>query len=160
MSFKQVNLKVITGGGMSRSFAMACLISVIAISLQGNEARADSSALIQPFTTDYCTNFPNGTLSNPSLWARCCLMHDIKYWAGGSARERLEADTNLRSCVAATGHPDVGQAMFLGVRVGGSPSLNTPWRWGYGWTEMRGYRPLTADEQSQVFALAPKLSEP
>ncbi len=27
----------------------------------------------------------------------------------------------------------MGNIMYIGVRIGGSPWLPTPWRWGYGW---------------------------
>jgi hypothetical protein len=40
--------------------------------------------------------------------------------------------------------------MLQGVRAGGSPSLPTPYRWGYGWPFGRGYQALTADEVAQV----------
>ncbi len=30
---------------------------------------------------------------------------------------------------------ELGEAMFNGVRVGGSSNIDTPWRWGFGRTE-------------------------
>jgi hypothetical protein len=40
--------------------------------------------------------------------------------------------------------------MLQGVRAGGSPSLRTPFRWGYGWPFGRGYQALTKEELAQV----------
>jgi hypothetical protein len=105
---------------------------------------------IKPFKSDGCTKFPDGTLFRPSLWRHCCYQHDKKYWIGGSSRKRLQADRELRACVANEGQPEVADLMFHGVRVGGSPYLNTAFRWGYGWDEVRGYHPLTQDEVLEV----------
>jgi hypothetical protein len=40
--------------------------------------------------------------------------------------------------------------MYLGVRSGGHPVFPTWYRWGYGWTYGRGYKPLTGEEQKRV----------
>lgn len=80
-----------------------------------------------PFKTDGCTWWPE------SVWANCCVEHDIAYWCGGSSSQRSAADKRMQSCVAETGHPKTGLLMRLGVRLTGSRLLPTPWRWGYGW---------------------------
>lgn len=37
----------------------------------------------------------------------------------------------------------MGSIMYLGIRIGGSPWLPTPWRWGYGWDDWpRDYEKL------------------
>ncbi len=105
---------------------------------------------LKPFTTDGCSDFPNGTLKQKNLWLHCCIEHDKKYWAGGTYDERLQADRDLRACVAGVGEPAIAALMLAGVRVGGSPSLNTPFRWGYGWPYGRGYKALTPEEKEQA----------
>lgn len=110
---------------------------------------------LQPFTTDACTMFPDGTPEDPKKWQHCCILHDLKYWAGGTETERLQADEDLWACVALTGEPEVADVMFLGVRVGGTPYLPTAWRWGYGWEYVRGNSPLTATEKEDVARLTP-----
>ena len=105
---------------------------------------------LQPFTTDGCSNFPDGTLSHKQLWLRCCTVHDWKYWAGGSYDERLIADRELRACVNSAGEPAIAELMLAGVSVGGSPWWPTRFRWGYGWPYTHGYSELTAEEQEQV----------
>ncbi len=119
-----------------------------ALVLAAGPARAQDQ--LKPFTTDGCSEFPNGTPRQKDLWLKCCITHDKKYWAGGTYDERLQADRELRSCVAAVGEPAIAALMLAGVRVGGSPSLNTSFRWGYGWPFGRGYQALTPEEKDQT----------
>jgi len=92
----------------------------------------NSSSLSGPlpprtFKSDGCSLWPDGD------WLECCVKHDLLYWQGGTSKERRDADLELRECVTEKGHPIVGQAMFLGVRIGGVWWLPTPFRWGFGW---------------------------
>ncbi len=102
------------------------------------------------FTTDGCSSFPDGTVKQQSLWINCCIKHDLAYWKGGSYDERLVADQALQLCVSEVGESDIANIMLAGVRVGGSPYFPTSYRWGYGWPYLRGYKPLTNEEKSQV----------
>jgi hypothetical protein len=111
---------------------------------------AIAHADIAPFTTDGCSSFPNGTPQNQTLWLDCCIKHDLAYWMGGTEPQRLNADLALEHCVADTGERDIAKLMLQGVRAGGSPSLRTPFRWGYGWPFGRGYQALTKEELAQV----------
>src|SRR5690606_15788512 len=108
--------------------------------------RAFAEETLAPFTSDGCSSFPNGTLEQKELWLNCCEAHDYAYWKGGTADERVAADTKLQACVAAVGEPEIARLMLAGVRVGGSPYLPTTFRWGYGWPYPRGYKALTDDE--------------
>jgi len=80
-----------------------------------------------PFKSDGCSCWPDGD------WLECCVKHDLSYWLGGTGEERKDADIALRKCVTEKGHSMLGQAMFLGVRIGGVWWLPTPFRWGFGW---------------------------
>ncbi len=155
MSMKAILFPLAVGFGLN-VFSVASFASRTATGFTIGSAQV-SPLILSPFTSDTCTDFPNGTPQQPDLWAHCCLIHDMFYWVGGSFEERLHADRFLRTCVTETGHPEVAQSMFLGVRVGGSPFVNTPWRWGYGWSEIRGYRSLTPTERLQVEELQPTL---
>ena len=106
--------------------------------------------IIRPFTTDGCSEFPEGTYAHRDLWHQCCTAHDLQYWAGGSYAERLQSDLELRACVRKTGEPVIANLMLAGVRVGGSPWWPTSFRWGYGWPFTHGYNALTFDELEQV----------
>lgn len=105
---------------------------------------------LKPFTTDGCSAFPDGTFDHQSLWAECCIQHDIAYWKGGTYEERLKADKKLESCVADIGQPGIASLMLNGVRAGGSPYFPTDYRWGYGWPYLRGYQALSPQDKQQV----------
>lgn len=112
-----------------------------------------SADTLQPFTSDGCSRFPNGTPWQNELWLACCIAHDRAYWRGGTYQERLDADRELEACVARVGEPEVALLMLAGVRVGGSPFFPTAFRWGYGWPYPRYYGLLTEDELKQIEAL-------
>ena len=105
---------------------------------------------IRPFTSDGCSAFPDGTLSQQNLWLACCTAHDKAYWKGGTYEERLAADVALQQCVANVGEPDIANLMLAGVRVGGSPYLPANFRWGYGWKYPKPYRSLSNSELTQI----------
>ena len=109
------------------------------------------AADLKDFTSDGCSLFPDGTSGDRAGWCECCLRHDIAYWRGGTEDERRKADEELRACVLdRTGDKALAETMHLGVRAGGHPDFPTWYRWGYGWTYGRGYKPLTEQEQRQV----------
>ncbi|WP_143730312.1 FAD-binding oxidoreductase [Microbulbifer sp. GL-2] len=101
---------------------------------------------IEPFQTDACSVFPDGTIEHRELWINCCLAHDYAYWKGGTYEQRKLADENLKVCVASTGEGELALLMLVGVRIGGTPYLPTPFRWGFGWPYLRGYKALTLEE--------------
>lgn len=105
---------------------------------------------LKPFDSDGCSSFPDGTPSQQDLWLQCCTAHDRAYWKGGTYQERLDADLELRRCVAQVNEPEIAAVMLVGVRVGGSPVFPTRFRWGYGWNWPRWYGPLSEDELQQV----------
>jgi hypothetical protein len=108
---------------------------------------------LTPFATDGCSLFPDGTRDSPDLWCDCCLAHDLAYWKGGTAAERLAADTALQACVLErTQDPHLARTVFLGVRAGGAAVFRSTFRWGYGWAYGRGYRSLTEAERAEVAA--------
>jgi len=112
--------------------------------------KSDPQAL-KDFTSDGCSLFPDRSLINNDDWCDCCLEHDIAYWQGGTKEQRLEADQKLRDCVLAkTGDAVLAEAMYHGVRFGGSPYFYNWYRWGYGWSYERKYQALTVEEQRLV----------
>jgi len=108
---------------------------------------------IQPFESDGCSSFPDGTLSQKNLWLNCCQIHDFAYWRGGTYEERQDADQALHQCVEAVGEPEIAALMLAGVRVGGTPYLPTKFRWGYGWPYPRGYKALTSEDLQKIKAV-------
>jgi hypothetical protein len=110
-------------------------------------AQADK---LQPFTSDGCSAFPDGTATQSELWLNCCTAHDYQYWKGGTYKARLASDKALKECVAQVGEPEIALLMLAGIRVGGTPFLPTAFRWGYGWRYPRFYGELTEEELLQV----------
>ncbi len=108
---------------------------------------------IQPFESDGCSSFPDGTFEQNDLWLSCCVAHDFTYWKGGTYQDRVAADEDLKACVSAVGEPEIALLMLAGVRIGGSPYLPTTFRWGYGWPFLRGYKALTEEEMLQIEAM-------
>lgn len=113
-------------------------------------------AKLAPFQTDGCTRFPDGPKEDPERWCFACEHHDFTYWQGGTFADRLAADKKLKEEISETGHPLTAAVAFVGVRVGGTPLLPTPWRWGYGWEQFpRPYRTLTEEECELVKMATP-----
>ena len=108
---------------------------------------------IKPFTTDGCSSFPDGTFEYGELWLSCCSTHDLAYWQGGTYKQRVDADQELKECVEQVGEPSIAALMLAGVRVGGTPYLPTKFRWGYGWPYLRGYKAVTPEEQRKIETL-------
>lgn len=109
------------------------------------------AADLKDFTSDGCSLFPDGTISDREKWCACCFKHDIAYWRGGTEAERRGADEELRSCVLErTGDKTLAETMYLGVRAGGHPVFPAWYRWAYGWSYGRGYQPLSAEDQELV----------
>lgn len=115
-----------------------------------NSSNSHDSHSLQAFTSDGCSSFPDGTFNEPTKWQHCCVAHDIQYWVGGTSDERLKADQGLRQCVADAANSVLAEMMYRGVRIGGAPNLKTTWRWGYGWKQLRAYRPHSNTEAQEI----------
>lgn len=92
------------------------------------------------FKSDGCSAYPDGIpFIETSAWLHCCMAHDIEYYVGGTFEEKALADEELNSCVAGNSADWHGSVMEWGVYLGGTPYMNTGWRWGYGWNLLRPY---------------------
>jgi hypothetical protein len=109
---------------------------------------------LEPFVTDGCSMFPDGTASDPTRWQECCVVHDYAYYVGGSEAAREAADRALQTCIRDKTNQALADLMYYGVRAGGTPALPTPWRWGYGWAydPLDGYRDLPAAQATAAAA--------
>ncbi|MEM8984156.1 MAG: hypothetical protein AAGC71_14080 [Pseudomonadota bacterium] len=106
---------------------------------------------LEPFTSDGCSLFPDRAEAFDQDWCHCCVEHDIAYWKGGTRAEREAADRTLQSCVAdSTGSESLARLMYEGVRSGGRPEFPTWYRWGYGWSDNRGYQALSNEQSRQA----------
>jgi hypothetical protein len=149
--------------GRARGWLALSLCRGVAVALLGGAGvalaqvpgvAAPLAPSLAPFTTDGCSRFADRAPWGRADWCHCCVAHDWAYWRGGNEQARLQADQVFKACVQqASGSAWLAQAMFAAVRVGGSPHRNTPFRWGYGWPQGRGYAPLTLAETEQAAAL-------
>lgn len=124
---------------------------LLAILFLFNSTLLLASSKLIPFSTDFCTAYPEGTFSHPNLWAKCCVEHDLFLWAGGSKKDRNEVDKNLKRCVAGTGATIHSKLIYFGVRLGSySPIKFKGKLWGNGWNPRRKDAPLTKEEISFI----------
>ncbi len=127
------------------------IFGLVAIAILCFGTAAKQEPHLKDFTSDGCSLFPDRSLIDAKDWCDCCFEHDIAYWQGGTEEQRLAADKQLRACVLIkTGDPILADAMFNGVRIGGSPWFYNWYRWGYGWSDRRHYQALTLEEQGMV----------
>ncbi|MBC7712580.1 MAG: hypothetical protein H7177_04550, partial [Rhizobacter sp.] len=86
-------------------FFLTTLASCALFSPNPNRESILSTAPVElkPFTTDYCSDWPNGTSDAPYKWGNCCFTHDLHYWIGGTESERKDADKELKACVKNAG---------------------------------------------------------
>lgn len=105
----------------------------------------------RPFRSDLCTGYPEGTRKEPLLWASCCKMHDLYFWAGGTRIQRKNADQDLYSCVQAKAGEFQARLIYLGVTAGSF----SPWKlegkqWGNAWGDKVRDAHLSDEEISQL----------
>lgn len=105
-------------------------------------------AELSPFSSDECTYFPEGTHSQPKLWAECCVEHDLKYWIGGTKSEQVTSDLQLKDCVSQKSSEFYGELMYRGVVLGHLSPIKseTRWSWGFG-KPYREFQALSKDDK-------------
>jgi hypothetical protein len=109
---------------------------------------------LRPFTADGCPHFPFGIqYPNQEKWNLCCTQHNLSYWKGGTADERMVAAKALRDCIFSQNDANTSGLVFTGVRAMDTDEATSSRRWGYGWVINRGYTPLTDDDKVQVTRL-------
>ena len=100
-----------------------------------------ASQSIKPFETDYCTMFMEGT------WGHCCLEHDLRYWIGGTKKEQLQSDIQLRSCVAESGGDFMANAIYYAVRAGHYSPVKHKYKWSWGWGPKEDFGKLSSEQK-------------
>lgn len=114
-------------------------------------SNAINAEQLKAFSSDGCSQFPDGTLNEKNLWCGCCITHDLAYWQGGSKQQKKQADEALRECVLkSTNNKILAETMYAGVRFGGLPIFPVWYRWGYGWQYGRGFQILNSSEKQLV----------
>lgn len=123
-----------------------CFIALIALILNFRTFANSDSAVdeIAPFMTDFCTDFPEGTLHRPNLWKNCCIKHDMAYWVAGSKKQRKQADWRLHQCVEEVGGKFYASLIYRGVLLGHHSPIKSKTRWGWAWKDRPYFQPLTS----------------
>lgn len=107
--------------------------------------------VIRAFEFDGCTLYKEGTQDYPKLWEHCCFQHDLRFWAGGTKSQRIEADKSLKSCVAKTGASTHSFLIYMGVTLGSlSPYKLKGRQWGNAWSDKVRDQELNSDEINQL----------
>lgn len=154
-----VNSLVLKFIGTNIKFSKTLQATVLSAFLSCACYAQNISPMLSPFTTDGCSAFPDGTIKIKDQWLSCCIAHDLAYWQGGTYKERVLADEELKRCVNQVSNPVLAELMKAGVRVGGSPYFPSSFRWGYGWPYPRGYQALTAEEKILVNQMISQIPE-
>jgi len=115
-------------------------------------AQSSEPIELKPFTSDYCSKWPDGKDEEPTQWADCCFTHDMHYWIGGSEDEKKASDVGLKECVKLSGASLNSFIMYIGVRIGGKPG-DADYAWGYGYSSARGYEKVPLEELEKARAL-------
>ena len=125
----------------AKQHLLVLTIILAACSQACSTTRLDPSTTtkLKTFKSDGCTCVPDGPRSDSDKWHLSCEEHDLAYWKGGSRRDRLNADRQLKAAIKESGHLFTSKIYFIGTRFGGTPYLPTPWRWGFGRSYPSGY---------------------
>jgi hypothetical protein len=124
---------------------------ILFLSLYSYLAVASDDQNLNPFETDFCTGYVEGTHDEPDLWKHCCVEHDLFFWAGGSSEDRDETDLRLKQCVEATGSKATSILMYYAIRIGGkSPIKIKNKQWGNAWRHRAHYQKLSEVETAHL----------
>lgn len=127
------------------------LMTFMFLSISALADSADSDNKLNPFESDGCSMVPDSEPFYNNDWLKCCTRHDFKYWQGGSSEEKEKADLDFKICLEKNNFGKwLSRIFYYGVSVGGTPSVKTTWRWGYGWNKTREFAPLSKSEKKQV----------
>lgn len=119
-----------------------------------------TTAHLNNFETDYCTMFVEGTKRDPELWKDCCVVHDLRYWFGGSEKDQDMADERLKSCVENRAGAFIANLMYRAVRLGHYSPVKFQYQWSWGWITPRKKTTLSIAEQELVISELKKVNLP
>lgn len=115
-----------------------------------NAMASNNLSELEKFETDYCTLFVEGPPGNPNLWKSCCFDHDLRYWFGGTLKQRNKADFKLKQCVRKKAGSFYANMIYYGVRTGHYSPIKNKYKWGWGWINNRDNSELSLDEKVYI----------
>lgn len=119
-----------------------------------------TTAHLNPFETDNCTMFVDGTKKDPQLWKDCCVIHDLRYWIGGSEQDQDLADDRLKLCVEKRAGSFIANLMYRAVRMGHYSPVKFKYQWNWGWINPREKKPFTIEEKELAISELKKTQLP
>ena len=87
-------------------------------------------AHLDDFVSDGCSMWPDEWKGKD--FHKCCVIHDMEYWVGGSEEERFIADCRLAICVCRIAGVEMARVMLTGVEIGGGSHWHKSYSWGFG----------------------------
>jgi hypothetical protein len=136
---------------------------ILLIILSISSLSAKSREIKRSFSTDFCTGFKEGT--KKYNWKKCCIIHDLYFWAGGNKTHRKIADKKLKSCVRKKSNKYYANLIYLGVKTGSASPIKIKGKqWGNAWGNKSMKRKLKVDqinllESSLLESQSPHLSQ-
>ncbi len=133
-------------------FLILVVVSFFSLAIGGTKAQ------LHNFETDNCTMFIDGPPSSPNLWKECCVIHDLRYWFGGSNEDLNATDLRLKDCVEKKAGTNWANIIYRGVRAGHYSPIKNKYQWSWGWINKRPRSKLTIEESNLVRSELRKLS--
>ena len=129
-------------------------LTAVSCAIFGPTEIKDTPLKLSSFKSDGCSAYPDGYHETKKKeWLHCCIAHDLFYWVGGTKVLREEVDHEFAQCIKGETNTLQSELMKMGVRTGGRPRTNLPWRWGYGWNKNTPYFDLRKQDKEQILSL-------
>lgn len=133
-------------------FFLYAITSLLTLTSYGAKAQ------LHNFETDNCTMFIDGPPGSPVLWKDCCVLHDLRYWFGGSQNDMNQADMRLKNCVEKKAGTFWAKLIYQGVRAGHYSPIKNKYQWSWGWITPREKKFLNQEEIDLVKSELRKLN--
>lgn len=130
---------------MARFFIALIALAFLVTGYMANAA--GSAKVVRQFCTDGCSNV--GGLN--SKYLACCVLHDYAYYVGGSADERMNADSNLRMCMQRVDSKSFWPIFRPGIfEMGVSAFGDVAWGSAWGGSREFNFEELSKDERAEI----------
>ena len=124
-----------------KTYTMGTLLLLSTLSLEAKELRL--------FQTKGCGYEPKNIDINSIN--NCCVAQQLKYWQGGTNKERSVANDALYTCVLNETNDEKLAALMKKKETHSAYSLRDN-RWGNGWSWGHFYKALKEDEKQEVLS--------
>lgn len=134
---------------MKYFYLTSALFLLFVQALFSPEAKA-SNIELKEFYTDGCTLFiDHYPKHKEKSWRHCCVIHDLRYWYGGTTDQKNAADLDLKLCVENAYSKFLADLMYRGIKVGQISPIKHKTQWGWGWVEKKPASFELTEEENQ-----------